>query len=236
GGCVVTECAGQVYECGDCIDNDSDGTIDVADSNCWGPCDNNEAGFKGNIPGQNQAPCSHMDCYFDGDSGSGNDKCYWSHACDPSEPNPSMCTPDLMTKIPGSGMDCEQAQQMQSEACEDYCKPLTPNGCDCFGCCEVNTQDGSYTIYLGTGDGEGTCTLDDVADPQKCAPCVQVESCFNPCVHDDCEICIGETVVPDDCGEAGCPDGIQSCDPQLNSSDCPAGMICVTGCCYPTPG
>ena len=235
GGCVITECQGQVYQCGDCVDNDDDGVADAADNNCWGPCDNNEAGFKGNIPGQNQAPCSHMDCYFDADSGAGNDNCYWSHQCDPSEPNPSECMYKPGSNIPGSNMDCETAQTTQSSLCEDYCEPLTPNGCDCFGCCEVFKDGEPHVVFLGTGEDPGTCSLDAVDDPDKCAPCVQVESCFNPCVHGECEICIGETVIPEDCDEAGCPDGIQACDPLLNSTDCPEQMICVTGCCYPTP-
>jgi hypothetical protein len=235
GECVVTECSGKVYECGDCLDNDDDGSADVADANCWGPCDNNEAGFKGNIPGQNQAPCTVMDCYFDGDSGTGNDGCYWSHACDPSEPSPSGCNYNPNAQIPGSGLDCETAQQMQAPLCEDYCEPLTPNGCDCFGCCEVEHEGEYYTVFLGTGGDEGTCSVEDVADPDKCAPCVQVESCFNPCVEEECEICIGDTVIPEDCDEAGCPDGIQPCDPANNSSDCPQGLICLTGCCYPSP-
>jgi hypothetical protein len=177
-----------------------------------------------------------MDCYFDSDSGSGNDNCYWSHQCDPSEPNPSECVYNSSSNIPGSGMSCDEAQQTQSAECEDYCEPLTPNGCDCFGCCEVAKDGMTHLVFLGTGDDPGTCSLDVVDDPDKCAPCVQVESCFNPCEHGECEICIGETVVPEDCDEAGCPDGIQACDPLLNSSDCPMAMICVTGCCYPTPG
>jgi hypothetical protein len=234
--CVVTECAGKVYECGDCVDNDEDGLIDTNDPNCWGPCDNNESGFKGNIPGQNQAPCTVMDCYFDSDSGTGNDNCYWSHSCDPSEPNPSSCTYNGNGMIPGSSMSCSEAQESQSEQCLDVCEPLVPNGCDCFGCCEINSGNDSFTVFLGSGDGEGTCTFEDVADPTKCAPCVQVEGCFNPCEPENCEICIGETEVPDDCEEAGCPDGIQSCDPANNSADCPDAFYCLTGCCYPLPG
>lgn len=240
GECVVTECEGKVYQCGNCMDDDSDGHIDVADVACWGPCDNNEAGFKGNIPGQGHAPCTSLDCYFDADSGSGNDECYWSHSCDPSQPNPSDCTYNASADLPGSnGLTCESAQQMQGDICEQVCGPLVPNGCDCFGCCEIKSGDQIYTVYLGTedADGIGTCSVEHVADPELCAPCVQVEGCLNPCEADPekCEICIGEIVVPDDCDEAGCPEGIQSCDPINNSSDCPEGMVCVTGCCYPTP-
>ncbi len=241
GECVVTDCAGKVYQCGNCEDDDDDGHVDASDANCWGPCDNNEAGFKGNIPGQAHAPCTSLDCYFDDDSGAGNDECYWSHGCDPSEPNPSGCAYDENTSLPGSGgLSCESAQQMQSEICEQICEPLVPNGCDCFGCCAITQGNETYTVYLGTEDaeGNGSCSLDVVDDPEKCAPCIQVEACLNPCEADpeNCEICIGETVVPDDCDEAGCPDGIQSCDPNNNSADCPTGMFCVTGCCYPSPG
>lgn len=235
GECVATSCEGKVYQCGDCVDNDEDGTIDSADANCWGPCDNNEIGFKGNIPGQGHAPCTAVDCYFDADSGAGNDGCYWSHTCDPSEPNPSVCSYDPDVGIPGTELTCQTAKDMQSDVCENICGPLTPNGCDCFGCCDVQLDGETYTVYLGTGDGEGTCSLENVADPEKCAPCLQVPACLNPCEAGECEICIGQTVVPDDCDSAGCPDGITSCDPVNNSADCPDGGTCVTGCCYAPP-
>jgi hypothetical protein len=239
GACVITQCAGKVYECGNCEDDDDDGKIDSADPNCWGPCDNNEGGFKGNIPGQGHSPCTSQDCYFDSNSGSGNDECYWNHSCDPSEPNPSKCNYNPNANLPGSGgLTCESAQQMQGDICLEICGPLVPNGCDCFGCCAINSGGQTYTVYLGTEDaqGNGSCSLDGVADPTKCAPCVQVDGCLNGCNPNDCEICIGETELPEGCDEAGCPGGIQSCDPNLNSTDCPQGMFCVTGCCYPQPG
>lgn len=236
GECVETACAGKFYQCGDCEDNDGDGKIDSNDPECWGPCDNNEAGFRGNIPGQGHSPCTSMDCYFDSDSGAGNDACYWTHSCDPSEPNPSSCTYNANSTIPGSGgLNCETAQQTQSEECIDICGPLTPNGCDCFGCCDVQFEGQTHTIYLGTGDGAGTCSLAQLGDPDKCAPCLQVEACLNPCDAGDCEICIGQTKIPDGCEEAGCPDGVASCDPVNNSADCPNQGICVTGCCVPPP-
>jgi hypothetical protein len=67
----------------------------------------------------------------------------------------------------------------------------------------------------------------------SCHPCTPVESCFKPCNPDDCEVCIGQTEVPEGCDEASCPDGIDSCDPQ--NPDCPDGFSCITGCCYPPP-
>jgi hypothetical protein len=234
--CVITSCQGKIWECGDCVDNDGDGLIDAGDPDCWGPCDNNEAGWKGEIPGQNQAPCK-MDCYFDGDSGAGNDDCYWSHACDPLEPSPDKCTYNPNANIPGTGMNCAQASAMQSDVCDEYCGPLTPNGCDCFGCCEVHVGNEIHVVYLGTEDsgGNGTCNLDDVADPDLCAPCTIVPGCFNDCTPEDCELCIGQVELPEGCEEAKCPEGLQSCDPALNSSDCPEGMVCITGCCNPVP-
>src|SRR5258706_312705 len=82
--CFQATCQGKLYECGDCQDNDGDNLIDAEDPNCLGACQNNEAGFSGNIPGQNNAPCK-MDCYFDQDTGSGNDDCQWDHHCDTHE-------------------------------------------------------------------------------------------------------------------------------------------------------
>ena len=233
--CQITACQGKVYQCGDCIDNDGDGLIDAGDPNCWGPCDNNEAGWKGEIPGQNQAPCK-MDCYFDGDSGAGNDDCYWSHACDPLEPSPK-CSYNPNANIPGTPMNCGQASAMQSDACDDFCGPLTPNGCDCFGCCEVHVGNDVHVVYLGTEDagGNGTCNLANVADPDLCAPCTIVPGCFNDCTPEDCELCIGQVELPDGCEEAKCPAEFQSCNPALNSSDCPDGLVCITGCCTPVP-
>ena len=89
--CYVAPCQGHVYQCGDCIDNDGDGLIDSQDPDCLGACQNNESGFTGNIPGQNNAPCK-SDCYWDQDTGSGNDDCYWDHSCDPFEQGPPAAT------------------------------------------------------------------------------------------------------------------------------------------------
>ena len=68
--CFVRTCQGKTYQCGDCIDNDNDGRVDDEDPDCLGACQNNEAGYFGKIPGQNNAPCK-ADCYFDQDTGGG---------------------------------------------------------------------------------------------------------------------------------------------------------------------
>jgi len=136
--CNIATCQGKVYECGDCIDNDGDCDIDAADAHCMGPCDNTENSFYGGIPGQNNSPCK-SDCYFDQDTGSGNDDCYWSHKCDPLEvppsytPEGSQCAYNPNANIPGYSGSCANAFQTQSQVCSGYCGPLTPNGCDCFG-------------------------------------------------------------------------------------------------------
>ena len=48
--CFIAPCQGKVYQCGDCQDNDKDGVVDSQDPDCLGACQNNEAGFNGNIP------------------------------------------------------------------------------------------------------------------------------------------------------------------------------------------
>ncbi|HEY6081712.1 MAG TPA: hypothetical protein VIW29_23010, partial [Polyangiaceae bacterium] len=79
--CVTTLCQGQRFACGDCADNDGDGLVDALDPECLGPCDGDELGLSSGLDG-NQAAICRQDCYFDGDSGPGNDGCTWSHACD----------------------------------------------------------------------------------------------------------------------------------------------------------
>jgi hypothetical protein len=210
GPCVPVSCGVPTpYECGDCIDNDGDGKIDADDPDCWGACQNNESGFHGDIPGQQNPPCI-QDCYFDQNSGAGDDQCYWDHRCDPNEVTPSYypegngCPYDANTKVIISGgapWSCTQALNTQKPECLANCGPMTPNGCDCFGCC--NIPGASTPVWLGSVDsaGNGTCDLAHVGDPTKCHPCEIVKGCFNSCEH--CELCIGKTVLPSDCTNTG---------------------------------
>jgi hypothetical protein len=235
--CQITTCFGHVYACGDCLDNDGDGLVDAQDPSCWGPCDNNETGWKAQIPGSGPSPCTQVDCYFDQDQGAGNDDCHWSLTCDPLDPY--ACNYDPRAVIPGTTWTCEEAASMQSPQCAAFCGPLVPNGCDCFGCCEISFAGQTYTVYLGSEgpqfDWEGTCGPDTVADPSQCAPCTQVTACLNPCDPEGCEICMGQTKPPEGCAQAGCPLGVQPCLPEHQSGDCPDGMACITGCCTPFP-
>jgi hypothetical protein len=236
--CLIKECQGHVYACGDCLDNDGDCQIDDGDDQCLGPCDNTEDSYYGGIPGQNNSPCK-SDCYFDQDTGSGNDDCYWSHKCDPLEvppnypPEGDQCEYNPNASIPGYGGTCGMAYMTQSQACLDYCGPLTPNGCDCFGCCELPNV--PYTVWLGSENppGTGSCNMGNINDPNLCKPCTQVLACINTCEH--CEICIGKPDLPPDCTQQECPAGTQLCG-EPGQPPCPDGYTCITGCCQENPG
>ena len=206
----VVMCGNKIYQCGDGIDNDGDNEIDLADPECISPCDDDENSFQTNLPGQNN-DCKG-DCYFDSNSGAGDDHCEWNLKCDPLNPGADIgCAYD-----PNFAMcDLEMPQ-----VCLDFCTPLVPNGCDCFGCCEV---DGQF-IYLDSGDG---CSLDNL---DACQSCTFFEGCNNPCVPAECELCFGQTPedLPPGCDMSSCPMGVTPCD---NISDCAVGEFCQTGCC-----
>ncbi len=235
--CTVTACQGKVFACGDCIDNDGDCKMDSQDSQCLGPCDNTEDSFNGGISGQNNSPCA-VDCYFDSDLDANNDNCYWSHKCDPLEVTPNyppegmQCSYNPGASIPGYGGSCAQASMTQSQFCVDHCQPITPNGCDCFGCCALPGI--NYTVWLGSEDpaGVGSCNANTINDPTKCKPCTQVQACINTC--ETCEICVGQTQLPAGCAEQSCPAGAQKCGQQAQAP-CPNGNSCITGCCAPNP-
>lgn len=247
--CHVTACANHVYACGDCLDNDGDGLADMDDPDCLGPCHNSESMFFLQIPGANNAPCK-QDCYFDQDSGSGNDGCYWSQECDSLEVPPfydpagMVCAYDTTVSTPGTGASCAELSQSQLPECHDTCGPLTPNGCDCFGCCEIPGGEGRF-VWLGSmSEGVPSCDLAHVNDPTRCRACTPVAACFNPC--EECELCIGKTGLPDSClcsaegakpetcGVQECPTGAPPCGLDCQAP-CAEGYFCLTGCCQPAP-
>ena len=204
-------CGGKVYACGDALDNDGDGLIDYADPECTTPCDDAEVSFQTDLPGQNE-DCK-SDCYFDENTGVGDDQCQQNLRCDGENPGALIgCDYDPEFKM------CEVAVE---DTCLSSCVPLVPNGCDCFGCCEI----GDRTVYL---DGSPDCRLDNL---EACQSCTLNTECANPCEAEKCELCFGQTVanLSDECnGEPACPDGVGSC---ASHSDCPAGDFCQTGCC-----
>lgn len=238
GGCHSVSCEGKTYECGNCIDDDRDGTIDAADVHCTGPCDDSEASFAINIQEGVGAPCK-LDCFFDGDLGSGNDGCAYSHRCDELSMAPSYppsgdpaCAYDENAPIPGMTASCAEVRAEQAQECTDICLPLVPNGCDCFGCCELPAGSGAY-VWLGSGGPSG-CTLETLGEKDICRPCTPVDSCINRC--DPCEICVGRTTPDASCdgGTQVCPAGVETCGLEDGMS-CGLGAYCITGCCVPEP-
>jgi len=235
----IAPCGNKVYECGDLEDNDGDGLIDSQDEHCLGPCDNTEDSYYADIPGMTGGPCK-SDCFWDNGNGSGSDDCFWDHQCDELE-----VAPDYPPEGPDCAYDpnagagpytCEEAYNMQSQMCYDVCVPLVPNGCDCFGCCELPAGSGKF-VWLGSTDLEsnlGTCTQDVVSDTSKCKPCTPVPGCGNDC--QPCELCLGKTELPPECfdPDGGNPDqcapGVQACG-LAGQDPCPTGYYCITGCC-----
>ena len=62
--CIPAACGGKIYACGNCLDDDGDGKIDMDDLECLGPCDNSETDSIRRFPVAT-VPSAKMDCYFD---------------------------------------------------------------------------------------------------------------------------------------------------------------------------
>ena len=195
-----------------------------------------ESSYATGIPGDNVDACK-QDCFFDGNSGMGDDGCDWQLKCDPRTTN-AACPYDQAYASQHTD-ECSFSAS-QSQTCIDKCQKLVPNGCDCFGCCVV--PGAPAPILLAA-----TCTAANFNDPTKCPRCTQVTQCSNPCEH--CEICIGKPTLPADCTtttpDAGtdgppppppqCGTDYQPCGPgtPTPADSCPQGLGCITGCCTP---
>ena len=242
GECTPILCAGRQTLCGDCLDNDDDGLIDNDDPECLGPCDNYEGEeLLSGVGGETGEQCK-ADCYFDFGNGAGNDDCHWSRSCDPLTPK-AQCTYD--ENLLG-GKDCPETQ---SPLCDDVCVPLTPNGCDCFGCCTfpelagMGPDGGAGYVYIGSESG---CTFETVTEQASCQACTPAGNCLNTCER--CEICLGKPTIPADCfpgtggsggmsggGGMGGSDGGERCPvdkvPCGLEGDAECAGFCLTGCC-----
>jgi hypothetical protein len=150
-------------------DDDGDGLIDGFDPECSGPLDNDEGSFATGIPGDNRDP-NWQDCFFDGNSGAGDDDCRYATGC-------------LTGELPQTDKDCQL-----SDACVKFCAKLTVNGCDCFGCCTVTTPDGS-TVDIHEA---ATCSMANIDDEKACPRCTKSTQCGNDC--GECELCAGKTL------------------------------------------
>lgn len=238
--CYTASCAGKVYACGNCLDDDGDGLIDSQDPDCLGPCHNREDSFDLGIPGGGHGNCDSIECYYDSNSGRGNDGCLYSLTCDPLEPDPACA-------FSGQGVgQTAKCPAQQPPVCLDTCRAITPNGCDCFGCCEVPLEDGgTRDIFLGSEQSTGqACTLENAGDPTKCRACTRNPSCEKTCGQ--CQLCLGKDTLPPECfdggvtlpdggaipdgGSAQCPGGEQPCG-LAGQAACPANYFCLTGCC-----
>lgn len=238
---VIVNCTNQVFQCGDTIDNDGDGLVDWQDPDCLGPCDNTENGLHLGIPG-GDGPACIVDCYWDSNSGSGNDGCYWNHSCDPLSPEGADCKYNANANTPGTPLTCDELLNKQPDTCLAVCPQLVPNGCDCFGCCVLYKGGKEYgPVWLGTENPVGSkiysCTLDKLGAPDQdvnCAPCTQVKNeCYNGCGK--CELCIGKTPddLPPECFPPPPPDGgsgsSSSGSSSGSSSSSGGGEQCPTG-------
>lgn len=196
--------------CSNGADDDGDGAIDAEDPECTGPTDDDEATFGTGIPGDNRDG-AFQDCFFDGDSGHGNDGCQYRTGC-------------LYGELPPD--DC-----VLSDLCIERCRPAVPNGCDCFGCCTVHLEDGTTVDVLASS----TCSVEHIDDPSRCTTCTPTPECGNTCGR--CELCPGRTPddLPADCFETPdggtpspmCEDGTPCDAPE----DCEADEYCSLGCC-----
>jgi hypothetical protein len=208
-------CGDSACACDDGVDSDGDGLIDLHDPECTGPYDDDEGTFATGIPGDNKDDC--QDCFFDGNSGHGDDGCQYATEC-------------LLGGNPMGSSGCKNCDV--ADECYDFCRPRTPNGCDCFGCCQVTLEDGSTeTVVLGEG-----CSLDNLSACET--GCVINEECSNTCGR--CELCLGKEAadLPADCYDSGdmdagtpahtCDDGETPCN---DTSDCPNNYYCQLGCC-----
>jgi hypothetical protein len=212
---------GDTPQCSDGIDNDGDGYVDGFDPECTGPLDDREDSFATGIPGDN-IDAVKQDCFFDGDSGHGNDGCLLHTCCllegeCPEELRPEQFDPD----------DCTPSQD-----CIDFCAPLTPPGCDCFGCCTICQGDTCRDVLTNPAVAPD-CTLDTITDEVLCPSCIKVDDCGPPgddCADLECNLCPGQTPedLPPECEEPECPGDLDTC---ASDDDCGDGRYCSFGCC-----
>ncbi|MET0389385.1 MAG: hypothetical protein ABW321_25650 [Polyangiales bacterium] len=211
GGEGASRCGGRDCACSNGLDDDGDGLLDGLDPECTAAFDDDEATFATGLPSR-LTGC--RDCFWDNNQGFGNDGCRY----------PAECLTGAA--ISGSGA-CGSCQV--SEACLDACTPRTPNGCDCFGCCEVSQ--GADRVFIQLQESCQLAVLDDLA---ACPRCVPNTRCQNPCGR--CELCLGKSLaeLPADCvGSNGgpgyaCDDGLRTCQDTL---DCQVNEYCQLGCC-----
>jgi hypothetical protein len=211
-------------QCNNCLDDDNDGTIDGFDIECTGATDDDEGGFATGINGDN-IDTVKQDCFFDGNSGSGDDGCEIHVCCLLGAPDQASCPfgPQMY--------DPAECDDPQSERCRMNCFDLTPPGCDCFGCCTLCDPVTDVCRDVITNPATApNCDATTLNDPAACPSCTKVETCNNPCDTEGCILCPGQTPddLPDTCNGQECPAGSAVCG---GGTACPEGQFCIGGCC-----
>lgn len=191
------ECITGTSQCTDGMDNDNDGMTDLGDVECTSACDNDEGSFGTGLPGDNRDPI-WQDCFFDGNSGAGDDGCRYNTCCLYPAGHPMACTQQQIQQ--GA---CDVTQE-----CVNVCAPATPPGCDCFGCCTLCGVTG------GCGDANGcvkvvtlpTCQFENVcSDMVNCPPCQQSTECTTQCPSGTAECSVdGDCAAGQFCTEGCC--------------------------------
>lgn len=216
---VAAICDGIACACDNGLDDDADGLVDGFDPECTGASDNDERTFSTGTPAASADLC--RGCFF-GAQAQSADACRVHSEC-------------VFGRAPLSGAEFECAADCEVAAvCEETCRPSTPNGCDCFGCCTVELPDlPKVNVLLGDA-----CSLDLIADELACPRCTPNDACRNPCGR--CELCLGRSIadLPTDCG--GKPKDLgYKCDDHgvVCGADqpCGAGFYCHLGCCLAQP-
>jgi len=161
-------CGDSLCACADGIDNDSDGHIDLEDSDCSSPYQNDEQPYASHWGDHRYDDC--QGCFFSTLPGSAEDGCRVPFSC---------VTSGVASGAGGSCSHCTASQD-----CQNFCLPLVPNGCDCFGCCAVHVAPGQVQLVLVDTD------CDPNGDLRACKTCVLSTTCVNPC--EGCEVCPGQ--------------------------------------------
>jgi hypothetical protein len=190
--------------CSNGIDDDGDGLIDADDPECVGSEDNDEATFATGMPGDNRDP-KWQDCFFDGNSGAGDDRCRYPTGC---------LTGELSQSDPACAI---------TQYCLDHCAAFAPKECDCFGCCTVPSGSGSVNIVL-----TNTCTEANLGDVAACPRCVKSTACQPPPETPPPPPTTTTPPPPPPPPPTTCADGSSVCSATVA---CDTGFNCVSGCC-----
>ncbi len=158
---LISPLIATAQQCADGIDNNNNGRVDMADPYCRSPADNDESSFASGLPGDDINSASSLDCWFDGNSGSGDDGCSVHACCLIDGPCPANLSPQTY--------DPENCTV--SQACIDACVPITKQDCDCFGCCNICPPGQSCTRVQVHPVISPTCTIDSLGDSSACQPC-----------------------------------------------------------------